>query len=140
MRRNGGWVAAGVLEAAGILRQCRKNAGELVRIQAARIYLKSVDIVRDLFLYQLGVLMAAVFLTFGVILIEGAAIFLLPLEPKMRGIIALLTGGFDVLAAFVFLRHFASSERWLRQASKYNAFLEEFLEEGCRYKRNGGIS
>lgn len=127
------------MEAAGILRQCQKNAGELVRIQAARIYLKGVDIVRDLFLYQLGVLVAAVFLTFGVILIEGAVIFFLPFEPNMRGIAAFLIGGFDVLAGLFFLSYFASSKRWLRQAAKYNAFIEDFVEEGCRYKENGGI-
>ena len=75
------WAAMGMLAATGLIRQSKKNAGEWIRIQTAIVYLKGVEIIRDLFLYYLGILICVTFLVFGVILIEGGIFFsLLSLE------------------------------------------------------------
>ena len=123
------WAVVGMLAATGLIRQSKKNAGEWIRIQTAIVYLKGVEIIRDLFLYQLGVLICVMFLVFGVILIEGGMVFFLPLEPGKRTALILLLGGFNFLGALGFLIYFCSSQRWLRQAQKYHAFLDEFMDE-----------
>ena len=123
------WAAVGMLAAAGLIRQSKKNASEWVRIQTAIVYLKGVEIVRDLFLYQLGVLICVMFLVFGVILMEGGTVFFLPLQPGERASLTLLLGTVDFFGALGFLVYFCSSGRWLRKAQKYHAFLDEFMEE-----------
>ena len=123
------WAAVGMLAATGLIQQSKKNAGEWIRIQTAIVYLKGVEIIRDLFLYQLGILICVTFLVFGVILIEGGIVFFLPLESGKRAVLTLLLGGFDFLGALSFLIYFCSSRRWLRQAQKYHAFLDEFMDE-----------
>ncbi len=129
MKLNRGWTAAGLLGAVSLARECKKNAGELVRIQTARFYLKGVGILRDLFLYQIGILACVVVLVFGFILIQGGLVFLIPWEPGIRLAVVLIMGGADSSIALAFLLYFASSKRWLRQAAKYNECLEELTME-----------
>ena len=129
------WAALGMLAATGLIRQGRKNAGEWIRIQTAIAYLKGVEILRDLFLYQLGILICVMFLVFGVILIEGGIIFFLSVLPEARVGLTLLLGAVDFLGAAGFLVYFCSSTRWLRQAQKYHAFLDEFIEDVKNHKR-----
>ena len=129
MKLRPSWAAAGILAASGLIRQSRKNAGEWIRIQTAIVYLKGVEIVRDLFMYQLGVLICVTFLVFGIILIEGGMVFFLPLEAGQRAWLTLALGAADFFTAFGFLIYFCSSSRWLRQAQKYHTFLDEFMEE-----------
>ena len=123
------WTAVGMLAAAGLIRQSKKNMGQWIRIQTAIVYLKGVEIIRDLFLYQLGVLICVMFLVFGVILIEGGMVLFLHLQSGERAGLTLLLGAVDFLGALSFLIYFCSSRRWLRQAQKYHAFLDEFMEE-----------
>ena len=118
-----------MLAATGLIRQSKKNAGEWIRIQTAVVYLKGVEIIRDLFLYRLGILICVTFLVFGAILMEGGIVLLLPFESGERAVLTLLLGGFDFLGALGFLIYFCSSKRWLRQAQKYHAFLNEFMDE-----------
>jgi hypothetical protein len=129
MKLNPGWTTTGLLAAGGLIRVCRKSAGRFFRIQSTTLYLKSVEIVRDLFLYQLGILICAVFLVFGVILIQVAAIFYLPLSQETKVGVCLFVGLFDFMAALGTLLYLSSSSRWLRQAKKYDKFLEEFLDQ-----------
>jgi len=137
MKLNPSWKTAGILAAAGLLNQCRKNAGEFIRIQTAIAYLRGVEILRDLFLYQLGILVCVVFLVFGVILIEGTLIFYLPLQTSVRVFAGLCLGVFDSLTALGFLVYFLSSARWLRQAEKYHDYLEEFMDQARDFSGNG---
>ena len=103
MKINPSWAAVGSLAAAGLIQQSKKNAGEWIRIQTAIVYLKTVEILRDLFLYQLGVLICVMFLVFGVILIEGGLVFFLPLQPGERAGLTVILGAVDFLTALGFL-------------------------------------
>ena len=132
MKFRSSWAALGMLTTAGVIRQSGKSAGDWIRIQTAIGYLKGVEIIRDLFLYQLGALICVMFLVSGVILMEGGAVFFLPLQPAQRAVLTLLLGGLDFLGALACLLYFCSSGRWLRQAQKYHPFLDEFMEETKR--------
>ena len=129
MKLNPKWAVAGILGASSLAQACKRNAVEFFRIQTAVAYLKAVEIIRDLFLYQLGILICVMFLVFGVILIEGGAVFFLPLQPVHRASVTLLVGALNFLVSLGFLAYFSSSSRWLRQAEKYHEFLEEFMRE-----------
>ena len=128
MKFRPGWTTVGMLATAGFIRQSKKNAGEWMKIQTAIVYLKGVEIIRDLFLYQLGILICVMFLVFGVILIEGGMVFFLPLEAVQRASLTLLLGSADFFGALFCLLYFCSSGRWLRQAQKYHMFLDEFMK------------
>ena len=138
-RNNGHWIVAGLAGTAELINRCRKNAREFVRIQTALVYLKGVDVVRTLFLYQIGVLVCVIFLVFGVVLIEAAGIFYFPMEFQARIHMAFIVGFLDSLTALIFLGYFASSRRWLHQAAKYNSFVEEFMEDKECFRRMGKI-
>ena len=129
MKLTRGLTAAGLLGAVSLAQQLKKNAGELVRVQTATLYLKSVEILRDLFLYQIGILVCVVVLVFGIILIQGAVAFFIPLSAKARLVTVLTMGFLDSSIALGVLAYFASSRRWLKQAAKYNECLEELVEK-----------
>ena len=137
MKFNRTWAAAGLIGAANLVRECKKNAVDLVRIQTATVYLKGVEILRDLFLYQVATLVCVVFLVFGVILMEGAAIFYVPASTVSKTMMAFIVGALDSLTALAVLGYFASSKRWLKRAVKHNACLEELMEECSAGFRNG---
>lgn len=131
------WVTAALLGSAGLFRQCKKNAGELIRIQTAVVFLKGVDILRDLFLLQIALQVCVVFLVFGIILMQGGLIFYLPVAAQMRVLLALIFGAADSLGALSLLIYFGSSKRWLRQAAKYNESVEDLMEGREWLRRNG---
>lgn len=137
MKLNRHWAAAGLQGAASLVRLCKKNAGELFRVQTAMVYLKGVEIFRELFLYQIGILVCVMFLVFGIILIQGAVIFFISWEAKIRMAAMVIMGGLDFSVALAFLVYLGSSKRWLRQASKYNECVEELIERDSPFFRNG---
>jgi hypothetical protein len=131
------WVTAALWGATALFKQCRKNANELVKIQTAMVYLKGVEILRDLLFYQMGIQVCVVFLVFGVILMQGGVLFYFPLSPQARATTALLLGALDSLTAFSFLAYFSSSKRWLKQAARYNLEVEDIIEKNVHSDGNG---
>lgn len=129
MKTNYRWAARGWLSVVQLMGTCRKNAFEIAQIYGATTYLKGVQLVRDLFLYQMGILAAVVLLVFGLILMEIAALVYVPLTPSVRCMLAFILGGIHVVTGIIFLGYLVSSKRWLEQASKYNAWLKSSLEE-----------
>lgn len=113
---------------AGVWRVLRKNAVDMARIQGAMVYLKGVEIVRDLLVYQLGLLACVIFLVFGVMMMQAAVIFLLP-PGQIRVFTALGIGALDFFVSLGLLGYFVSSSRWLREAAKYNDQVRDVLEE-----------
>ena len=138
MKINRAWMAAGLTGAAHLARQCKKNAFELIQLQAAMVYLKGIEMVRDLLLYQIGILICVIFLIFGVILMEAGLVFYFPMEFKTRVTVLFGVGAFDCLTALALLGYFASSGHWLKQAARYNECLEGLLEED-RLQGNGRL-
>jgi len=127
MKVNRGWKAVGMLAALELIATCRKNALETAQIYGAAAYLKGVHMARDFFLYQIVILACVMMLVFGIILMEGSFVFFLPVPAVSRGILAFLIGAVNVLVAGLFLASFASSDRWLRQAAKYNRWVASTL-------------
>ncbi len=123
MKANRKWAAVGLLAAVQLIGRCKKNALEIVQIYGATTYLKGVRMARDFFLYQIGILVCVMLLVFGGILMEAAILFYIPVETSTRIILAFVLGGIDFLTGAIFLGYFVSSERWLRQASKYNTWV-----------------
>ncbi len=130
MKVNGRWAASGLLAAAQIIGKCKQNAFEIAQIYGATAYLNGVSVVRDFCLYQIGILACVMLLVFGVILMEAAVIFYIPLATSTRAILVFVLGGIHLLAGGIFLAYLASSERWLRQASKYNTRVKTSMEDG----------
>ncbi len=114
----------GLLALMSLIGKCKENAFEIAQIYGATAYLKGVSMVRDLFLYQVGVLACVMLLVFGVILMEVAIVFYAPVETPNRWVLAFVVGGINFLVGAILLGYFASSKRWLRQASKYNAWID----------------
>lgn len=129
MKSKQAWFEAGVAGASALFNLFRKNAFSVLQIQSAIAYLKGVEIVRDILFYQLGLMLCVSFLVFGVILIQGAAIFFISMEPLTRAMVALVLGFLDSGIALGVLIYFMSSKRWLRQAAKYNSTVENIWEE-----------
>ena len=129
MKSNSKGVVGGFLAALRLIEKCKKGAFEIAQIYGATAYLKGVHIARDFFLYQTGVLACVMFLAFGIILMEVAVIFFIPMDISRRCIVAFLLGAINVLTAAVFLRRYTSSGQWLHLASKYNAWIKTSLEE-----------
>lgn len=129
LKMNPRLAMTGMFAASSLFKILRHNAGEFLKIKTAIAYLKGVEVIRDLFLYQLGILICVMFLVFGVILIEGALVFFLPLQPGERATLAFIVGAVDSLGALACLAYFSSSGRWLRQAQKYSEFLNGFMDE-----------
>ncbi len=128
-KKSGPWITAAIVGASAVIRGLKKNAVEMAKIQGAMAYLRGVEILRDLLIYQLGILACVIFLVFGVILMQAAMIFCLALEGQARIFAAFGVGLFDFSVALGLIVYFISSKRWLREAAKYNAWVDEFLEE-----------
>ncbi len=129
MKADRKWAAAGLLAVAGLLGKCKQNAFEIAQIYGVTTYLKGVQMVRGFFLYQIGILACVMLLVFGVILMEGAVIFYIPVETSARILLVFVLGGINFLTGAICLGYAASSKRWLRQASKYNAWVAASMEE-----------
>ncbi len=124
MKVNRKWAAAGLFIAAQLVGKCKKNAFEIAQIYGATVYLRGVSMARDLFLCQMGMLACVVLSVFGVIFMEAAVIFYIPVQTSTKVIAVFVLGGIHFLTGVIVLGHFASSERWLSQAAKYNAWVE----------------
>jgi len=129
MKTNRKWMAAGLLTAIQLFGTCKKNTLEIAQIYGATAYLKGVRMLRDFFLYQIGILACVMLLVMGGILMEVAVIFYLPVAMSTRAILVFVLGGMNVLLGGLFLASFASSERWLRKAANYNAFIKSSMED-----------
>lgn len=138
MKVNREWAAAGLLAVVQLIGKCKDNALEIAQIHGAIAYLKGVHMVRDFFLYQIGVLACVMFLVFGLILMEAAVIFYIPVGTSTRLILAFVLGGVHFLTGVIILGYFASSKRWLRQAAKYNAWIEASMEEADFLRQKKG--
>ena len=130
MKTGRGWPSVGMLAAVQLIGKCRKNALETAQIYGAAAYLKGVHMARDFFLYQIVILVCVMLLVFGIILMEGSIIFFLPVQSVSRGVLTFVIGGINVLIGGLFLASFASSDRWLRQAAKYNTWVASTLSCG----------
>ena len=129
MKVNSSWASVGLFAAIQLIGKCKKNAFEIAQIYGATAYLKGVQMARDLFLYQIGILACVLLSVVGVILMEAAVIFYIPVETSTRVILAFALGGINFLTGAIFLGYFSSSERWLRQASKYNSWVKAAMDE-----------
>lgn len=129
MRTNRKWMAVGLLTAIQLFGTCKKNTLEIAQIYGATAYLKGVRMLRNFFLYQISILACVMLLVLGIVLMEVAVIFYLPLSVPTRAILAFVLGAMDVLAGGLSLVYFASSERWLDQASKYNAQIKALISQ-----------
>jgi hypothetical protein len=129
MKENRMWAAVGWLAAVRLIGKCKKNALEIAQIYGATAYLKGVQVVRDFFIYQIGILACTMLLVLGAIIMEVAVVLYIPVENSTRVILAFVAGGINFLIGAILLRYFASSKRWLRQASKYNAWVKATMEE-----------
>ncbi len=123
------WAAVGLFAAVRLLGKCKRNALDVAQIYGAIAYLKGVRMARDFFLHQIGVLVCVMFLVFGVILMEAAVLFYIPVGTSTRIILAFLLGGIHFLAGGIFLGYFASSKQWLRHASKYSGWVKASMED-----------
>ncbi len=130
MKVRRGWPAIGMQVAFELMGKCRQNALETAQIYGAAAYLKGVHIVRDFFLYQIAILGCVMMVVFGIILMEGSIVFFVPVQAVSRGILAFVIGAVDLLVAGLCLASFASSDRWLRQAAKYNTWVASTLSCG----------
>lgn len=126
MRIKNPWTALGIMSAAGFL---KKGATEFFQMQAAMVYLKGVDMVRDLLFYQIGIMCCVVFFAFGFVFMQAALVFCFPMEEAMRIKAAFFLGFIDLAGALLALFYLTSSKRWLEQASRYNAYLRGFVQE-----------
>ncbi len=129
MKKHRKWADLGWFAALQILGTCRKNAFDIAQIYGATAYLKGVRLVREFFLYQVGLLACVMFLVSGVILMEVAAVFYIPVATPTRIVIGFALGGLNFLTGSIVLGYFASSGRWLREASKYNAWVKASMGE-----------
>jgi hypothetical protein len=129
MKSNRKWATVGWLAAMQLFGKVKKNAFDIAQIYGATAYLKGVLMVREFFLYQIGLLVCVLLLVFGGILMEVAAVFYIPAETSTRVLLCFTLGGVNFLIGVIVLGYFSSSKRWLRQASKYNALLKAVMEE-----------
>lgn len=129
MKANRGWEALGLLAAMQLLGRCKKNTFEIAQIYGATAYLKGVQMARVFFLYQTAIFACAMFLVLGVILMEIALVFYIPMGATVRSIFVFMLGGINFLSGFIFLRYFASSKQWLYQVSKYNDWIKSIMEK-----------
>lgn len=125
MKINHNWAAAGLFTAAQLIGKCRRSAVETAEIYGAAAYLKGVKMARGLFLYQTAVNVCAMFVVFGVILIEAGFIFWGPADPLDRIQRCFIAGAADVFAGGVFLAYLMSPGRWLDEAAKYNCLINK---------------
>lgn len=128
MKINSRWAFLGWLAAGQLLGKARQNALETLQIYGAAAYLKGVRLVRDFFIHQIGVLTCVMFLVFGVVLIEGAAVFAL-VQRVSPAVTILIAGLLNFSVGLSLLGYFASSRCWLEKASRYNAYLNALLHE-----------
>lgn len=124
------WFVAELLGAFGLVQSYKKNTQEWVRIQTAMIWLKSIGFARDLVIYQVGVSACVLVLVVSGILMEIALIFCLPLSSQAKTTAVLIVSGIDFAVALSCLGYFLSSERWLKQAAKYNDCVSELVGKG----------
>ena len=129
MKANNSWASVGLFAALQLIGKCKKNAFEIAQIYGATAYLKGVQMARDLFLYQVGILACVLLSVVGVLLMEAAVIFYIPVGTSTRVILAFALGGINFLTGAILLGYFSSSERWLRQASKYNTWVKAMMDE-----------
>lgn len=132
MRMNRKWAALGMFAAAQLAGKCKKNAFEAVQIYGATAYLKGVRIVRDFFLYQMGILACVLFVVFGAICMEGAVIFYLPVQASTKLLLVFILGVGHFLTGGLILCWLASSKLWLQQASKYNAWVAASMQKNLK--------
>ena len=123
------WISVGFLAAIQLMGRCKKNTLEIAKIYGATAYLKGVQMLRDFLLYQISILACVMLLVLGIILMEAAVVFFIPVQMSTRAIVAFVFGGINVLTGGLILASFASSERWLWQAAKYNAFIKASMEK-----------
>lgn len=117
------------LAAARLFGTCKKNTLKTAQIYGASAYLKGISVIRDFFIYQIGILTCVMFLVFGLMLMEAAVLFYLPVEPSERLILAFALGALHCLTGLLLLGYFSSSKRWLRVALKHNAWVEDVIDE-----------
>lgn len=127
MKLKNAWFVAELLGAFGLVQRYKKNTEEWVRIQTATIWLKSIGFARDLVIYQVGVSACVLVLVISAVLMEVALIFCIPMSTQARATAIFAAGGIDFAVALSFLGYFLSSERWLRQAAKYNSCVAELV-------------
>ena len=138
MKANNSWASVGLFAAMQLIGKCKKNAFEIAQIYGATAYLKGVQMARDLFLYQIGIFACVLLSVIGVLLMEAAVIFYIPVEISVRIILVFALGGINFLTGVIFLGYFSSSERWLRQASKYNAWVKATMDEESFLRQKKG--
>ena len=123
------WFVAELLGALGLAQRYKKNTEEWVRLQTAMAWLKSIGFARDLVIYQVGVSACVLVLVVSGILMEVALIFCLSLSAQAKITAVFVVSGIDFAVALSCLGYFLSSERWLKQAAKYNDCVSELISK-----------
>lgn len=140
MNSNSGGALIGLLAVQRLISFFGRNAREYFRIQSASAYLHAIEVIREFFFYQFSILICAVFLSFGVILIQTAILLYLPMSLEMKAGIGLLMGLIDFFTALGVLLYFSSSSWWLNKAKKHHQFLEQVLDKLSKERRESGSS
>ncbi len=128
MKLKNAWFVAEILGALGVVQRYKKNTAEWMRIQTATAWLKGIGFARDLVIYQVGISACVLLLVVSAILMEVAVIFCIPMSMQARATAVLVVSAIDFAVALSFLGFFLSSERWLKQAAKYNTCVSELLK------------
>ena len=68
-------------------------------------------------------------LVVGIVLVEVAAVFWLPLNPQQQVLLVLGFGIFDLFIAVGMIFYLFSGKRWLRGALKQNKNIEKWFHE-----------
>lgn len=129
MKSNHRWAAAGLLAASQILGKCKKNAFEVAQIYGATACLRGAQLARDFSILQASIFACVMVLILGVIFIEAAILFYIPVENSTKAGLVFVLGGVHLLGGGILLAYFTSSKQWLRQALKYNEWIKSSVEK-----------
>lgn len=120
MKLRQAWVIAELLGAFKLFGQYKRNSAEWVSIQSAMILLKSVNVARDLVIYQIGIMACVVALVFSGIVMEIAVILCTNMSLQSKFIAIFITASINFALTLGCLSYFLASGRWLAHAAKYN--------------------
>jgi hypothetical protein len=122
------WMSLGIMGLGHVIREYRKGAVSMARIQGAIYYLKAVQTIRSGFLTLFLVLFGLVFLLAGIVMLHFAAYFFVADGPGARPWALLGLGLFEVLISAGFIGWLLSSKRWVGFAMNWNPAIRELLD------------
>lgn len=110
----------------GLLKQYQEKTLELVRIEAASLYVKLLQLLRRQVILLVTVVLCLLMIAIGVFALPLAVIYFLPVSPLAKAALVLVFGALYICIPLLSLRSMLSQKRWM-QASGSEEFLSKVL-------------